>query len=160
MGALGREPGGHPTRLIKAAAFRAGVEVIEVDAAYTSVIGATKYAQVLGVSNHIAAAFIIGRRGMNMTEKLRPSILREGACVPVRNGGHVTFSLLDDSENHVCPPSWGEVTGKLRAALNAHYRSGSWKHDPAPLSPRRAASGTWQHVPAPLSPGKAASATW
>ena len=128
-------------RFIKAAAFRAGVEVIEVDAAYTSVIGAINYAQILGISNHIAAALIIGRRGMNMTEKLRPSVLRQGACVPV-HGGHVTFSLLDDSENHVCAPTWGEVTGKLRAARLAHYRSGRWKDDPAPLSPRGAAGAT------------------
>ena len=148
-------------RFIKAAAFRAGVEVIEVDAAYTSVIGLINYAQIMGISTHIAAAYVIGRRGMNMTERVSPSVLREGACVPVRSGAHVTFRLLDDSGKHVCAPTWPEVTGKLRAALNAHYRSGSWRnHDPAPLPPRRAASGTWQHAPAPLSPGKAASATW
>ena len=130
-------------RLIKAAAFRAGVEVIEVDPAYTSVIGAINYAQILGISTHTAAAYVIGRRGMKMTEKLRPSVLREGARVPIRNGGFCTFSLLDDSEKHTGQPTWSEVTGKLRAALHALYQSGSWKHDPAPLSPRRAASATW-----------------
>jgi len=149
-------------RFIKAAAFRAGIEVLEVDAAYTSVIGAINYAQILGISVHIAAAIVIARRGMNMTEKLRPSVLRKGACVPVHSGGHVTFSLLDDSENHVCPPSWGEVTGKLRAARLAHYRSGRWKNDPAPLSPRRAAgAGSCKDDPAPPPPHRvAAGATW
>lgn len=128
-------------RFIKAAAFRAGVEVIEVDPAHTSVIGAINYAQILGISVHTAAALAIGRRGMNMTERLRPSVLREGACVPVRNGGFCTFSLLDDCESHVGQPTWSEVTGKLRAALDAHYRSGRARGDPAPL---RGATGNFR----------------
>ncbi|MBK7000075.1 MAG: IS200/IS605 family accessory protein TnpB-related protein [Rhodoferax sp.] len=42
---------------IKAAAFRAGVEVIEVNPAYTSVIGAVNYAQAKGISVHQGAAY-------------------------------------------------------------------------------------------------------
>ena len=44
---------------MKAAAFRAGVEVIEVNPAYTSVIGAVNHAQRNGISVHQGAAFVI-----------------------------------------------------------------------------------------------------
>jgi IS605 OrfB family transposase len=47
-----------------AACFRAGVEVIEVNPAYTSVIGAVNHAQAKGISVHMGAAFAIARRGL------------------------------------------------------------------------------------------------
>jgi len=48
---------------IKAACFRAGVQVMEVNPAYTSVIGAVNHAQTKGISVHQGAAFAIARRG-------------------------------------------------------------------------------------------------
>jgi IS605 OrfB family transposase len=48
------------TSHLKAACFRAGVEVIEVNPAYTSVMGAVNHAQRHGISVHQGAAF--GRR--------------------------------------------------------------------------------------------------
>lgn len=44
---------------LKAAAFRAGVHVIEVNPAYTSTIGAVNYAAQLGISVHQGAAIAI-----------------------------------------------------------------------------------------------------
>ncbi|MBK7001264.1 MAG: IS200/IS605 family accessory protein TnpB-related protein [Rhodoferax sp.] len=52
---------------IKAAAFRAGIEVIEVNPAYTSVIGAVNYAQTKGISVHQGAAYAIARRGLGLS---------------------------------------------------------------------------------------------
>jgi IS605 OrfB family transposase len=72
---------------IKAAAFGRGVEVIEVNPAYTSVIGAVNHAQVKGISVHMGAALAIARRGMGLSEK--PP--KREAIAPARNGGHVTF---------------------------------------------------------------------
>ena len=55
--------------LIKARARDAGIEVLEVNPAYTSVIGRAKYSKRLGISVHRAAAYVIARRGMNKKEK-------------------------------------------------------------------------------------------
>src|ERR1700756_5778122 len=46
-------------RYLKAAGFRAGVEVIPVNSAYTSTIGAVNYAARLGISIHQGAAIAI-----------------------------------------------------------------------------------------------------
>ena len=55
--------------LIKARAEDAGIEIIEVNPAYTSVIGRAKYSKRLGISVHRAAAYAIARRGMKKKEK-------------------------------------------------------------------------------------------
>jgi hypothetical protein len=74
---------------IKSACFRAGVEVVEVNPAYTSVIGAVSYARSKGIPTHQGAAYAIARRGLRMSE--RPTC--RVAVVPARKGGHVTFAL-------------------------------------------------------------------
>jgi IS605 OrfB family transposase len=123
-------------RMLKAACFRAGVEVIDVDPAYTSVIGAINYAQIFGISTHAAAAYVIARRGLNLSETLRSSVKRDGACVPAPNGDHVTFPLPVDSGKHVRWP-WPAARRKLRAALEAHYRCGKGCNPkPPPLPPK------------------------
>ena len=71
--------------------FRAGVEVIEINSAYTSVIGAVNYAQELGISIHLAAAIAIARRGLGFSEKLS---IRNG-LVPTRNGSHAVRLILE-----------------------------------------------------------------
>ncbi|CAB4244023.1 protein of unknown function [Methylacidimicrobium sp. AP8] len=75
--------------MLKAASFRAGVKRIEVDPAYTSVIGAVNHARRHGIGSHQGAAYAVARRGWGLSE--RPSV-RE-AVVPTRNGGHLTFAL-------------------------------------------------------------------
>ncbi|MGH6814648.1 MAG: hypothetical protein ACREC6_02995, partial [Hyphomicrobiaceae bacterium] len=74
---------------LHSAAFRRGIEVIAVNPAYTSIIGAVNYARRLGLSVHCAAAFAIARRGLRLAE--RPAVRL--AVSPVRNGGHVAFAL-------------------------------------------------------------------
>ncbi|MGH6841552.1 MAG: IS200/IS605 family accessory protein TnpB-related protein, partial [Methylocella sp.] len=49
---------------LRSAAFRRGVEVIAVNPAYTSTIGAVNYARRHGISVHCAAALAIARRGL------------------------------------------------------------------------------------------------
>ena len=55
--------------LIVARAQDANIEVIEVNPAYTSVIGKAKYSKRLGISVHKAASYAIARRGMKIEEK-------------------------------------------------------------------------------------------
>jgi len=119
------------TSMLKAACFRAGVEVIEVNPAYTSVIGAVNHARRSGVSVHQGAALAVARRGLGLSE--RPAV-RQGS-VPVRRGGHVTFALpVRNRAKHVWS-YWAGVRRSLKAALAAHARSGEMKRSPASLSP-------------------------
>jgi len=79
--------------MLKAACFRSGVTVIEVNPAYTSVIGALNFAQRFGVSTHQGAAFAIARRGGFGKKGLRERPVRRVGLLPIRNGGHVAFDL-------------------------------------------------------------------
>jgi IS605 OrfB family transposase len=55
---------------IKRIARLKGVEVIEVNPAYTSVIGMLKYAPQLSVDKDIAGAYVIGRRALGFKEDM------------------------------------------------------------------------------------------
>ena len=57
-------------QMIESRCIKSGVELIKVDAAYTSVIGVTKYMAVYGLNSGCAAALVIARRGQNRTERL------------------------------------------------------------------------------------------
>ena len=59
----------HAAEMIKAACFRTGVEVIEVNPAYSSVIGAVNHAQQHGISVHLGAAVALARRGLGLSER-------------------------------------------------------------------------------------------
>jgi IS605 OrfB family transposase len=114
---------------LKAACFREGVEVITVNPAYTSVIGAVNHAQQKGISVHQGAAYAVARRGLRLSE--RPTV-RE-AVVPTRNGGHVTFALpVRNRAKHVWS-FWSRVRSSLKAA---HVRRGDHKTAPPPLTSR------------------------
>lgn len=116
---------------LKAAAFRAGVEVREVNPAYTSVIGAVNLAQRNGVSVHMAAAGAIARRGLGLSERCPKRM----ATVPVRDGGHVTFSVPARNRSKHVWSQWAKLRTSLRAAHVAHGRSGIPQGLPAPLAP-------------------------
>jgi IS605 OrfB family transposase len=127
----------HVASNIKAASFRAGVEVIEVNPAYTSVIGAVEHAQQRGISVHMGAAFAIARRGLGLSE--RPT--KRKVSTPVRNGGHVTFDLpVRNRSKHVWS-FWSNVRTRLKAAHKEHYRSGAHRDAPPPLRPSKPALG-------------------
>ncbi len=119
------------TNALKAACLRAGVEVIEVNPAYTSVIGAVNHAQRRGISIHQGAACAVARRGLGLSEA--PAV-RE-AIVPLRNGGHVTFAVPARNRAKHVWQQWSGIRACLKAAHAAHWRSGCSKDPPAPLSP-------------------------
>jgi IS605 OrfB family transposase len=122
---------------IKAAAFRVGVEVIEVNPAYTSVIGAVNFAQAKGISVHQGAAYAIARRGLGLSE--RPTV--QEAVVPTCNGGHVTFALPARNRAKHVWSFWSKVRTDLKAAHVAHFRCGAYQCAPPPLSPARPVLG-------------------
>jgi hypothetical protein len=122
---------------MKAAAFHAGGEFMEVNPAYTSVICAVNYARIKGISIHQGAAYAIARRGLRLSE--RPA-MRE-ALVPVRNGDHVTFALPERNRAKHVWSFWSKVRTNLKAARAVHIRSGDCQKTPAPLSPSMRISG-------------------
>ena len=54
-------------------AKRKGIELIQVNPAYTSIIGCVKYAPLYNLSRHTSAALVIARRGMGYKEELPKS---------------------------------------------------------------------------------------
>lgn len=126
---------------LTAACLRAGIEIIEVNPAYTSVIGAINFAHRFGFSVHQGAAVAIARRGLGLSE--RPT--RRGVSVPVRHGGHLTFALpVRNRARHVWS-HWSAIRTRLKAAHVAHARSGERKNPPQPVPPEvlLASSSTW-----------------
>jgi cell division ATPase FtsA len=55
---------------LKRVAMIKGVEVIEVNPAYTSVIGMLKYAPQLNIDKDVAGAYVIGRRALEFREDM------------------------------------------------------------------------------------------
>jgi IS605 OrfB family transposase len=110
--------------MLRARCFRTGVEVIEVNPAYTSTIGAVNYAQRYGISVHQAAALAIARRGTGLSERPLKRII-----TPVRNGHQVTFPLPVRNRGKHVWSQWAVIRRRLKAVHAAHARSG----EPAPL---------------------------
>jgi hypothetical protein len=101
--------------MLRAASFRAGIEVIEVNPAYTSTIGAVNHAPQRGISVHQGAAMAIARRGLGFSE--HPSV--RVAIAPTRSGGHVTFDLpLRNRSKHVWS-HWTDIRKTLSGACSA-----------------------------------------
>ena len=57
--------------------LRFGFHIKKVNPAYTSVIGRWKYAKMYGLSVHEAASFVIGRRGLDVDEKVPKELLKQ-----------------------------------------------------------------------------------
>ena len=97
--------------------YREGVEVFQVNPAYSSVIGRVKFMERYGLSVHQAAALALARRLLSCREGI-PS----RRTAPLDNGGHVTFRVpVRKRVKHVWS-YWGAVSRQLRPALAAQHR--------------------------------------
>ena len=97
--------------------YRQGVEVYQVNPAYSSLIGRVKFMERYGLSAHQAAALALARRLLGCRE----GIPRQRTA-PLDNGGHVTFSVpVRKRVKHVWS-YWGAVSRQLRPALAAQHR--------------------------------------
>lgn len=98
------------TATIKARAHDAGLEVIARNPAYTSVIGREKFAERYGLGPHHAAALVIARRALNLSE--RPNRhARTARPLPARNRGWHVWAF------------WRTVIGEQRRMYRAGGRS-------------------------------------
>ncbi|QQX86703.1 IS200/IS605 family accessory protein TnpB-related protein [Cupriavidus necator] len=99
---------------LEAKCHRAGVELILINPAYTSTIGAVKYATRRGWSVHAAAAGVIARRGQKLSEHLP----RNGTDVrvPVR-GRHEVLRLPVRKDRGSRQGAWREVHTAYRSLV-------------------------------------------
>ena len=56
--------------LLRTRCIKKGILLLEVNPAYTSVIGKLKYSKKLGISKHSSASLVIGRRGLEYVERI------------------------------------------------------------------------------------------
>ena len=97
--------------------YRQGVEVCQVNPAYSSVIGRVKFMERYGLSVHQAAALALARRLLGCREGIPCQ-----RTAPLDNGGHVTFSVpVRKRVKHVWS-YWGAISRQLRPALAAQHR--------------------------------------
>ena len=99
--------------------YREGVEVVEVNPAYSSLMGRVLFMERYGLSVDQAAALVLARRLLNCSE----GIPDHGLC-PDGYGGHVAFRApVRKRVKHVWT-LWGMLWGKLRPALAERRRRG------------------------------------
>ena len=105
--------------------YRQGVEVHQVNPAFSSIIGRVKFMERYGLSIHQAAALVLARRLLGCSERIPRRWV-----APVGNGGHVAFTVpVRTRVKHVWT-YWGAISGQLRPALAAQHRLGSGDADP------------------------------
>ena len=110
---------------------REGVEIHQVNPAFSSLIGRVKFSERYGLSVHQAAALVLARRLLGCSER----IPRRWVC-PVGNGVHVAFTVpVRKRVKHVWT-YWGAVWGQLRPVRlwrTAQHRLGKRRGRPNPV---------------------------
>jgi len=102
-------------------AWKYGVQIAEVNPAYTSIIGRVKFAKRYGLSIHHSAALTIGRRYLKFSERV-PGHLD---CIPDGKGNHVALSQpVRNGDKHVWV-QWRIIDRELKTVLAAHVRANS-----------------------------------
>ena len=108
--------------------YREGVEIKEVNPAYSSVIGRVKFMERYGLSVHQAAALVLARRLLGCSERNPRRWVS-----PTGNGVHIAFTVpVRKRVKHVWT-YWGAVSRQLRPALAAQYRLGKRRRGPNPV---------------------------
>ena len=108
--------------------YREGIEIIEVNPAYSSVVGRVKFMERYGLTVHQAAALALARRLLGCSER----VPRRRVC-PVGNGVHVAFTVPARKRVKHVWTYWGAILGQLRPALAAQHRLGRRRRKPNPV---------------------------
>ena len=108
--------------------YREGVEVHQVNPAYSSVIGRVKFMERYGLTVHQAAALVLARRLLGCSERIPRRWV-----APIGNGVHSAFTVpVRKRVKHVWT-YWGAVSRQLRPALAAQHRLGKRRRRPNPV---------------------------
>ena len=97
--------------------YREGVEVHQVNPAFSSVIGRVKFSERYGLSVHQAAALVLARRLLGCSERIPRRWV-----APIGNGVQVAFTVPARKRVKHVWTYWGAVLGQLRPALAAQRR--------------------------------------
>ena len=108
--------------------YRRGVEIHQVNPAYSSVVGRVKFMERYGLSVHQAAALVLARRLLGCSERIPRR--REA---PVGNGVHVAFTVPARKRVKHVWTYWGAILGQLGPALAAQHRQGKRRRQPNPV---------------------------
>jgi IS605 OrfB family transposase len=105
---------------LKRVAMLKGVEVIEVNPAYTSVIGMLKYAPQLSINKDIAGAYVIGRRALGFKEDMPENYERL-----LKDKAYLEFALkrYEEKEKELRELLEEETNPYKRNALESELRS-------------------------------------
>ena len=102
-------------KILGAICTNRGIELKCVNPAFSSLIGLVKYLRQYGISSGVAAAIVIARRGMNLTEELPRSIT---AYLDMKSGKHVwsdwnklnklikSCSVIKNRHSYYSIPNW------------------------------------------------------
>ena len=118
--------------------YRQGVEVHQVNPAFSSVIGRVKFMERYGLTVHQAAALVLARRLLGCSERIPRRWV-----APIGNGVQVAFTVPARKRVKHVWTYWGAVSGQLRPALAAQHRLGKRRRRPNPVQavPRAEARG-------------------
>ena len=108
--------------------YRQGVEINQVNPAFSSMIGRVKSMERHGLSVHQAVALVLARRLLGCSER----VPRRWVC-PVGNDAHVAFTVPSRKRVKHVWTYWGAVSGQLRPALAAQRRLGKRRRQPNPV---------------------------
>ena len=108
--------------------YRQGVEVKQVNPAFSSIVGRVKFMERYGLTVHQAAALVLARRLLGCSER----IPRRWAA-PIGNGVQVAFTVPARKRVKHVWTYWGAVSGQLRLALAAQHRLGKRRRRPNPV---------------------------
>ena len=111
---------------------REGVEVQQVNPAFSSVIGRVKFMERYGLSVHQAAALVLARRWLGCSERIP-----RRRVAPVGDGVQVAFSVPARKRVKHVWTYWGAVSGQLGPALAAQHRLGRRRGPPNPVQAAR-----------------------
>jgi IS605 OrfB family transposase len=105
---------------LKRIAMLKGVEVVEVNPAYTSVIGMLKYAPQLNIDKDIAGAYVIGRRALGFKEDTPENYKRL-----LKDKAYLEFALkrYEEREKELTELLEKETNEYKRNALESELRS-------------------------------------
>ena len=107
--------------------YRQGVEVHQVNPAFSSVIGRVKFMERYGLSVHQAATLVLARRLLGCSER----IPRRWVC-PIGNGVQVALTVPARKRVKHVWTYWGAILDQLRPALAAQHRLGKRRRRPNP----------------------------
>ena len=135
-------------RLLISRAARFGVRVVEVNPAYSSLMGRCLWARPLGVTVHHAASVALARRGMAVRE---PAPVPR-STVPVGDGRHVTLGPLAKTGRRHVWRQWGACAGAYKAGLKDLGKAAANSGRTAASASRPPSRASRPRTEAPASP--------